>query len=88
MLTLTQTAGARLTELLAGSSDETIVRIVRRKGRLKLRRDLERAGDVTFAHEGRVVLSLNPKMSKELSRRTLDVRAIRNSEPRLSFKTA
>ena len=84
MMTLTQTAGARLTQLLNGSPKDAVVRIVRRSGRLKLRLDHERSGDVTFAHEGRTVLTLNQRISRELSKRTLDVRP-KNTGPRLSF---
>ena len=87
MLTLTQTAGARLSELLDGSPEKSVVRIVRRKGRLKLRLDHERTGDVTFAHDGRTVLTLNERISRELSLRTLDVRA-KNTGPRLSLKSS
>ena len=84
MMTLTQTAGARLTKLLDGSPEDSVVRIVRRSGRLKLRLDHERSGDITFAHEGRTVLTLNQQISRELSKRTLDVRP-KIAGPRLSF---
>lgn len=87
MLKLTKTAGAHLTTLLAGSPEDAIVRIVRRNGRLKLRRDYEREGDVTFSHEGRIVLSLHPKISDALATRILDLRAKQNSRPRLSLKS-
>lgn len=87
MLTVTADAGAHLTKLLVGSPDEAIVRIVRSNGRLKLRKDYEREGDVTFAHAGRVVLSLHPKVSDALASRTLRLRDGRDSRPRLSLKS-
>lgn len=87
MLTLTKTAGAHLTELLAGSPQDAVARIVRQKGRLKLKRGHEQDGDVTFAHEGRVVLSINSRMSEELSLRTLDIRYRKDARPKLSLKT-
>lgn len=87
MLTVTQTAGAHLTELLSKSPQDAIVRLVRSKGRLKIRKDYERVGDVTFAHEGKVVLSLHRSLSEELAKRTLDLRTSAESRPKLRLKT-
>lgn len=86
MLTVTENAGARLTELLGESADDTVVRVVRRKRRLKLRRDRVRANDAQFSHDGRVVLVLDEQISKRLSSRTLHVRQTKDG-PRLSLKT-
>lgn len=74
MLTLTTSAAARLSSLLSGASLDRAVRLVRQNERLKIRRDQARAGDTTFAHEGRVVLVLDARMAKSLQSRTLDVR--------------
>jgi hypothetical protein len=74
MLTVTQTAAARLSQLLGDSGIDRAVRIVRRERGLKLRKDHARPGDVTFAHQGRVVLLLDRRVAGSLSTRTLDVR--------------
>lgn len=74
MLTMTDQAGARLIQLLGDSTGESVIRIVKRKRRLRLRRDQARPQDATFAHDGRIVLVLDERVSRSLSSRTLDIR--------------
>jgi hypothetical protein len=74
MLNVTNTAAARLAQLLDASPKSSAVRIVARNRRLKLRRDHARSGDATFAHAGRVVLVLDERMARALSTRILDTR--------------
>lgn len=85
MLTLTPSAAARLSLLLNETSGNRAARIVRHDQRLKLRCDRARAGDTTFAHEGRVVLVLDARMAKSLGSRTLDTRET-DTGPRLRVK--
>ncbi len=85
MLTITEQAGARLVQLLGESANQSVIRIVRRKRRLKLRRDHARADDATFAHAGRVVLVLDEQVSQSLAARTLDIRET-DTGPRLRLK--
>lgn len=85
MLTLTPPAAARLSFLLNDVSLDRAVRIVRRKQRLKLRRDYARTGDTTFAHQGRTVLVLDARMAESLTARTLDIRET-DTGPRLRLK--
>ena len=72
MLKLTKSANARLTELLSNRSPQRTVRIDRREKHLTLCRDRKRSGDITFSHEGRVVLVLDSRLSEVLTGHTLD----------------
>jgi hypothetical protein len=74
MLTVSHTAGERLSEMLAKHPDHIAARIVRRNGQLKLQRGTERPNDKSFQHAGRTVLLLGPKTTKHLSRKHLVVR--------------
>jgi hypothetical protein len=85
MLTVTEQAGARLVQMLGESPSESVVRIVRRRRRLKLRRDRARPDDATFAHAGRVVLVLDEQVSQSLASRILDIRQTETG-PRLRLK--
>ncbi|MGH7127415.1 MAG: hypothetical protein ACREIV_02515 [Planctomycetaceae bacterium] len=87
MLTVTESAGTRLSGFLRKSADETVIRIVRRRKRLKLRRDHQRPDDTTFIHDGRIVLVLDGRISDALAFRTLDVRQTERG-PRLTLKSA
>jgi hypothetical protein len=86
MLTVTETAAARLQQLLRCSNDGAVVRIIRRERRLKLRKSRLREGDTQFSHGGQVVLVLGERASLALASRTLDVRQT-ESGPRLSLKS-
>ncbi len=85
MLAVTQTARERLSEILAPHPDDVAARIVRRKGRMKLRRSTQRPGDELFDHEGRTVLLLDEDVSAHLEHRTLDVRDSEDG-PRLKLR--
>jgi len=74
MLTVTTTACTRLTQILDGRPDHVAARIVRRKGRLKLKSSKKRPGDEVFEHEGRTVLLLDESIAAHLKNRTLDTR--------------
>ena len=86
MLTVTETASARLGELLGKSPDGEVMRIVRLNRRARMRRDRVRPHDTTFSHKGRVVLVLDGSVATALAARTLDVRQA-PSGPRLRLRT-
>ncbi|MHC4414277.1 MAG: hypothetical protein ACYS0G_03230 [Planctomycetota bacterium] len=75
MLTLTDTAGAFLVDLLgeAEAPQEVAVRFVVETEGVSLRLDNERPGDESFSHDGRTVLLLDEEMSTMLTEKTLDV---------------
>jgi Fe-S cluster assembly iron-binding protein IscA len=74
MLTVTETAGARLAEILRQEQlpDEVAVRLVFEDGRLAMQPDTERSGDTTFEHEGRRILILDQEVARSLANDTLD----------------
>jgi hypothetical protein len=84
MLTVTEQAGARLIQLLAASEDQSVLRIVQRDRRMRLRRDRARPHDSTFAHAGRVVLVLDEEISNRLAAGRLDIRQT-DAGPRLKL---
>lgn len=90
MLTITDTAAARLTQLLneRGSvAHDTVVRIVRRQGRLKFLIDQPQADDTTFTVGGRTVLVYDRVIAGSLAQRTLDVQQTATG-PRLSLNAS
>jgi hypothetical protein len=60
--------------LLTSRSDHAVLRIIRRDDRLRMRFGELHPGDETFAHEGRVVLAIDPRVARSLSLRQLDLR--------------
>jgi hypothetical protein len=72
---MTQTAGARLQVLLEERKipSEKVARITQSKKRLRLCSDRQRPDDATFAHNGRVVLVLAPKVAASLETRRLEL---------------
>jgi hypothetical protein len=86
MLTISNPAATRMSQLLATKTDDTVLRIVRRKRRMRLRWSLVRSDDRTFAHDGRVVLVLDGQVSESLSRRNLDLRKT-TAGPRLTLRS-
>ena len=87
MLSMTDSAGARLTDLLTSKADGSVARIIRNRDRLHLRVGQLRASDQTFSHEGRVVLALDMEIASTLSLRELDLCAT-SSGKRLRLKSA
>lgn len=87
MLKVSTPAAVQLAHLLNPRSGDAVVRIIRRKNRLRLRWSLVRPGDQTFAHEGRVVLALDERMRRSLSKRQLDVKQT-DAGPRLRMKSS
>lgn len=74
MLTMTDAAGALLTDLLrdANAPDEAAIRLFVEEKGLSMKLDNEKPGDDSFAHDGRTVLLLDEQLSTMLSERTLD----------------
>ena len=85
MLTVTEQAGARIVQLLAEAGNESVLRIVRRKRRMRLRRDHARPEDARFTHDGRLVLVLDEDISQRLTAGTLDIRQT-DEGPRLKLR--
>lgn len=85
MLKISPTAAARMADLLTAKSDNAVLRIVRRDDRLHLQTGRLRPGDETYAHEGRVVLAIDPRVAKSLTLRQLDLRET-STGPRLRMK--
>lgn len=73
MLTMTEAAGARLTNLLSSKSIGAVARIVQQSERLHLRVGTLRDGDQTFSHHGQVVLAIDSEIARTLSLRELDL---------------
>ncbi len=86
MLTVTNPAGVRLAHLLETKAENAVLRIFTRKRRLHLGVGRLRPDDRTFAHDGRVVLVLNARMSRNLAQHKLDVRETKLGT-RLSLKS-
>lgn len=85
MLTITEDARTRLTELLSRSDDDTVVRIIRRKQHLKACLGNARPGDTTVAFDGRVLVAYGTRLSAALKSRLLHVRQTEKG-PRLRLQ--
>jgi len=75
MLTMTETAGAHLVDLLGEAEvpEDVAIRFVIESEELTLRLDKEQPGDESFNHEGKTVLLVDEEMSTMLSEKTLDI---------------
>lgn len=75
MLTVTETAGAHLSEMLTqvNAPEDMAVRVVIEEDGLALKLDSETDGDATFDHAGKTVLVLDGPVSELLDDKTLDV---------------
>lgn len=75
MFNLTDAAAAHLSVILGQTqaSDEQAVRMIPTQQGLELTLDAPKPDDQTFAHEGKTVLVIEPKLATMLENRTLDV---------------
>ncbi|MEX0885418.1 MAG: hypothetical protein WD009_03165 [Phycisphaeraceae bacterium] len=75
MLTITETAGEHLSQLLedAEAPEGAAARFVASDEGLSLHVDEPRPGDETLEHEGRTVLLLDAQIAELLADRTLDI---------------
>ena len=87
MLTVSDAAGARLTDLLSECPDKIAARMVSKGDRIRLRRGESRPGDKAVEHQGRVVLWLAKSLVERLNDRVLDVRNTGNG-PKLGLRRA
>ena len=85
MLKVSAPAAARMADLLNDRPDDAVLRIVRREDRLRMRFGELHPGDATFAHKGRIVLAIEPRVATSLSLRQLDLRQTA-AGPRLRLK--
>ena len=74
MLTISEPAYDRLSELLADRPEDVAVRIVLREGRARICPGRKREGDRTIEHDGRTVLLIDQRAARKLGRRELGVR--------------
>jgi Fe-S cluster assembly iron-binding protein IscA len=77
MLTITETAGAHLAQLLAEANqpEEAAVRVERATtGALTLRFDQVQPDDLTVEHEERTVLVFDTEIAETLGDKTIDAR--------------
>jgi hypothetical protein len=77
MFTMTETAGEYLSTVLddSNAAEETAIRLVLDGNTLAPKLDNARPGDATFAHEGRMVLVLDERVTQVLAESMLDVKA-------------
>lgn len=87
MLTITDAAWSRLSELSAAHPDVTEWRLIRRDGRVKCRRAVRRDNDHTFQQSDGPVLLMSPGLADRLAQRTLDAPATRRGR-RLRLRRA
>lgn len=75
MLTITATAGAYLSEMLADVEawEDIVMRIALEADGLVIEEDLPRPGDAQFAYAGRTVLVLDDQLAQAFATYTLDV---------------
>lgn len=74
MLTLTESAGVLLTQILdqEGLPEDLAIRLVYEGGNFAIQADGERTGDDAFQYRGRTVLVLDRQVSGLLAENTLD----------------
>ena len=74
MMTLTETAGDHLTEILNNSDvpEGVAVRFVCRESEISLSLDNQKPGDETFEHQGKTVLLLDQHAAEYLDGTTVD----------------
>ena len=87
MLTVTEAARVRLTDMLADHPAEIAARIVLEDEQMKLRQGTKRSGDQAFKHQGRIVLLLGKTIVSRLQDRVLDVRTTIHG-PKLGLRPA
>jgi hypothetical protein len=80
MLTITESAGERLTAMLEDSAPGVVVRIVFGFRGLSFQPSAVCPGDTTFMHHDRVVLTIDRHLSEALAERTLHIRSTREGE--------
>jgi hypothetical protein len=76
MLSVTEAGRAHLADMLDGAkppSADSVVRIIYDKSGLSMMIDELRDGDLTFDHEGTMVLAVSEGVVEELGGKTLDV---------------
>ena len=74
MLTITDKACARLSEILSRHPAKSVIRIGRKDGRMKMRVASAQPNDERFDHNGRIVLVLAQRVSAQFKSGTLDLR--------------
>jgi Fe-S cluster assembly iron-binding protein IscA len=84
MLTVTETAGQHLSQILEQAPGEAVVRFIPQENGLAMQLDNVRPGDTTFEHEEKPVLAMDTRVAEALDGRTLDVQSTEEG-PRLAL---
>lgn len=85
MLTVTDAAWERLTEIVSSRPNITALRLTHNNGRVKCRSGNRKETDRSVEHDGRPLLLMTPRVAKRLSGRTLDAPTTERG-PRLRLK--
>ena len=85
MLTVTDAAFERLSNMMNKLSEGVSVRIVRQDDRTKITRGAQRPGDIELTHNEQVVLRFGDNVADRLMNKVLDVRQTQNG-PRLGLR--
>ena len=85
MLTVTDAAFERLSNMMNKLSEGVSVRIVRQDDRTKITRGTQRPGDTELTHNEKVVLRFGDGVADRLMNKVLDVRQTQNG-PRLGLR--
>lgn len=85
MLTITDAAWARLSELQSTRPDIKAVRLIHDKVRVKCHRGIQRAKDEVMEQNGSPLLLMSPTVARQLSGQTLDAPDTKHG-PRLRLK--
>mgnify|MGYP006969501697 CR=1 FL=1 len=73
MLTITESAGDHLAQLLTNAPDEAVVRFVPGTTGLTMQVDQVQPGDTTFEHGDKTILALQPAVNDALAEKSLDL---------------
>lgn len=82
MVTITEKAWKRISELQSARPEVSIVRLMHKDGRVKCGNGVQRKLDRVLEHPGCPSLLMTPEVAKSLSGRTLDARETKRG-PRL-----
>ena len=85
MLTISQPAYDRLSQILADRPQDVAARIFLEQGRARIRPGRRRPGDWVLVHNGRTVLLLDAQTARRLDERTLGIRQTADG-PRLRLQ--
>ena len=86
MLTLTEAAWERLSQIQSTRPDIRIMRLTHKAGRVKCHRGIQKGRDRVIEHPGRPTLLLTPTVAKDLALRILDAPETNSGRRRLRLQ--